>query len=364
MKGRLIVLGEHGGREAAALIVDGRLEDLLVAGDDPLAPGAILRGVADRLVKGQGGVFVRLPGGKTGYLRDTSGVAPGRPLLVQIAGTAEPGKAVPLTTRLLFKGRHVIVTPGAPGVNVSRRIRETERRDHLERLGRQGLGLRDGAQDDPGEAETESAGPVPGLILRSAAEFAETDDILGEISELLGLCRQIEADVAGAPELLLDAPGPHETAWRDWTDPSPDQVDDGVSAWEDHGLPAMIAALLRPEVALGNGASMFVEPTRALVAVDVNTGSDTSPAAGLKANIAAARDLPRQLRLRGLGGQVVVDVAPMPKRDRAAFEQQLRAALRGESAETTLAGWTPLGHLEIQRKRDRLPLEWLVKGVA
>ena len=59
---------------------------------------------------------------------------------------------------------------------------------------------------------------------------------------------------------------------------------------------------------------MMIEPTRALVAVDVNTGPDTSPAASLKANIAAARDLPRQLRLRGLGGQVVVDFAPMPKK--------------------------------------------------
>ena len=98
--------------------------------------------------------------------------------------------------------------------------------------------------------------------------------------------------------------------------------------------------------------------------LDVNTGADTSPAAGLKANIAAARDLPRQLRLRGLGGQIVVDFAPMPKRDRAAVEQQLRAAFRGEAAETSLAGWTPLGMFEIQRKRDRLPLAELLRGTA
>ena len=68
-----------------------------------------------------------------------------------------------------------------------------------------------------------------------------------------------------------------------------------------------IEALLAPRIALTGGGHMMIEPTRALVAVDVNTGPDTSPAASLKANIAAARDLPRQLRLRGLGGQVVVD---------------------------------------------------------
>jgi ribonuclease G len=57
---------------------------------------------------------------------------------------------------------------------------------------------------------------------------------------------------------------------------------------------------------------------------------------------------------------VVIDMAPFPKRERAALEQVLRKAFRGEGAETTLAGWTPLGNFELQRKRDRMPLaEWL-----
>jgi Rne/Rng family ribonuclease len=107
---------------------------------------------------------------------------------------------------------------------------------------------------------------------------------------------------------------------------------------------------------------MLIEPTRALIAVDVNTGADSSPAAALKVNIAAARELPRQLRLRGLGGQVTVDFAPMPKRDRATLEQQLRVAFKGEAAETSLAGWTPLGNFELQRKRDRVALTQVLEG--
>jgi Ribonuclease G/E len=91
--------------------------------------------------------------------------------------------------------------------------------------------------------------------------------------------------------------------------------------------------------------------------VDVNTGSDTSPAAALKANLAAARDLPRQLLLRGFGGQITVDFAPMPKNDRRTVEGTLKAAFRADPVETSLVGWTPLGHYELQRKRERLPLE-------
>lgn len=126
MKGRVIVLGAYRGREAAALVVDGQLMDLLVdAGDTAgLAPGAILRGVLDRPMKGQGGAFVKLPEGETGFLRETKGVVPGKPAIVQVAGFAEPGKALPVTTRVLFKSRFCIVTPAAPGLNISRRIRE------------------------------------------------------------------------------------------------------------------------------------------------------------------------------------------------------------------------------------------------
>ncbi|MDT8344400.1 MAG: ribonuclease E/G, partial [Thermohalobaculum sp.] len=70
----------------------------------------------------------------------------------------------------------------------------------------------------------------------------------------------------------------------------------------------------------------------------------------------AARDLPRQLRLRGLGGQVVVDFAPMPKKDRKRVEDTLKSAFRRDPIETSLAGWTAMGLFEIQRKRERQPL--------
>ena len=106
---------------------------------------------------------------------------------------------------------------------------------------------------------------------------------------------------------------------------------------------------------------MAIEPTSALVAVDVNTGSDTSFAAGLKTNLVAARDLPRQLRLRGLGGQIVVDFAPMARKDQRQVEQVLRAGFKADGIETALVGWTGLGHFELQRKRERLPLSELLQ---
>ncbi|AUH32335.1 ribonuclease E/G [Paracoccus tegillarcae] len=346
MKGRQIILGQLFGAKAAALVQDGQLIDLFTDYSTltPLAPGAICRGVVDRLVKGQGGVFLRLPNGARGYLRDRNGLSEGQRLLVQISGVADENKATPVTARLLFRGRHGIVTPGRPGVNVSRSIRDDELRAELQALGANLMAKAD---------------PQCGLILRSAAAGADAEEIRAELAPLIAMVGDMLAETDGPPELLLDAPGPHDAAWIDWAEPAPDQVDDAEGAFEQLGVTEMIEDLLAPDVALPSGASAAIQPTRALLAIDVNTGGDTSPAAGLKANIALARELPRQLRLRGLGGQVIVDFAPMPKRDRATLDQVLKSAFKGEAAETVLVGWTKMGLYEISRKRDRAALSAL-----
>jgi Ribonuclease G/E len=344
MKGRVLVLDEIDGRQAAALMVDGRLEELAIDPvDDVAVPGAIYRAVADRPVKGQGGIFVKLPDG-SGFLRQISGVAPGQRLLVQVTGPADSGKAVPVTTRLLFKSRFAIITPDAPGLNISRRIKDEPRRAELAALA---------------EAGMSGASEVLGLILRSGCLEAEDQAIIEDIAAMRGLAEAVLADLSGPPELLVDGASAHDLAFRDWLDPSVDDADTEPGSFERHGVTEALDALRIPRVQLDAGAHMVIEPTRALVAVDVNTGPDTTPAAALKANVAAARDLPRQLRLRGLGGQVVVDFAPMPKRDRHILDQVMKAAFKTDG-EANLAGWTTLGLFELTRRRDRFPLAVLL----
>lgn len=339
MKGRTVVLDHVKGRAAAALIENGKLSDFLI---DPVdksipVPGAIYRAFCDRPLKGQGGMMVRLPG-VTGFLREGRGLAPGQPILVQVTGFSEEGKAVPVTAKILFKSRYAIITPNAPGFNISRAIRDDDKRDEL-------LGI---AHSVMGDSKF-------GLILRSICETSDPVEIADDIAHVLGEAEGVLGSEGDKPELLLDGPNAHLLAWRDW--PTPDDMSEDEGAFENLEVHDLIDQALSPFVPLSGGSSMYVEPTRALVAVDVNTGGDTSPAAGLKANIAAVRDLPRQLRVRGLGGQITVDLAPMSKKDRQTLESIIRIAFKGDSIDTTLAGWTPLGHFELQRKRERLPLK-------
>jgi Ribonuclease G/E len=341
MSAATIALDHIDGVEVAVRLVNGQLDDVLIDTDLP-RPGTMYRAIADRPVKGQGGMFLRTPDGPA-FLRRVRGLAPGQPLLVQVSGFAEPGKALPVTTKLLFKSRYAIVTPEAPGLNVSRSIKDEDLRDTLLEI----------AHAEMGDHEA-------GLILRSACDGADSDAITEDIGEMRDLARAVLGEATGqGPEKLIDGDGPHALAWRDWGNPA--EIVTYAGCLATLGVRDQLDILASPCVPLAGGASCFIEPTRALVAVDVNTGDDTSPAAGLKANLAMARDLPRQLRLRGLGGQITLDLAPMPKKDRRTFETTLRAAFRRDPVETTLAGWSPLGHFELQRKRDRLPLSDVLK---
>jgi len=335
MKGRSIILDHLNDREAAALLVDGKLEDFLIDSDAP-RPGTVYRARSERPVKGQGGMFLTTSDGPA-FLRQVKGLAPGQQLLVQVTGFAEPGKAIPVTQKLLFKSRYAIVTPDAPGLNISRSIRDEDERDRLLEI----------ANEIMGELEY-------GLILRSACVGAETDDIAEDIEAMLGVANQVLNDHGTELEVLAEGDGPHLLAWRDWVEPA--DIESEAGGFERLGVLDALDVAAGIKEPLGSGAYLYIEPTRALVAVDVNTGSDTSMAAGVKANMACAKALPRALRVRGLGGQIVLDLAPMPKKDRRAFETSLRAAFRADSEETVLVGWTNLGHFELQRKRGRVEL--------
>ncbi|MEM9523773.1 MAG: ribonuclease E/G [Pseudomonadota bacterium] len=341
MKGRIVVLDSFRGHEAAALIVDGVMQDLIIAGGRkaPPGPGTMFWAVTDRILNEQGSAILRLPEGRA-FLRQSKNLRPGQSLLVQVTGHAEPGKATPVTQKPVFKSRFAIVTPGVPGINIARSVKDREMRCALLLLARD---IMKDASD--------------GLILRSAVAHGAMDAIAEDIAATLASCERIKGNSAGdRPKLLAKAPGPHLLAWRDWSLPKPDTVVEDARGFEHFGILAEIDRLESPRIDLPDDAFAFIEPTRALIAVDVNTGGDTSPAAALKANIALARALPRALRLRGLGGQITVDFVPVSRRDRQRLERLLKVSFQHDSVDTALVGWTPSGHFELQRKRERLPL--------
>ena len=339
MTDNTIILDEIDGRKAAAFVVAGQLEDFFLTSPDSfrLVPGTICRGIIDQFVKGQGGVFVKLPDGLRGFLRNSKGSRLGEKILIQVTSYPDEGKAIPVTDRIIFKGRGVIITPYAKGINVSRQIKSDEEKLRILDI------INDNVPEDL----------ASGIIVRSMAINLDDNTLLEETKALIYLSEKVLSDKGTGIELLVQGENAHALALREWPIFKKSQIFTG--GFEENGILDQLTELIDTRVNIGLG-SIFIEPTRALVAVDVNTGNDFSPAAGLKANLHLARVLPRQLRLRGLGGQITLDLAPMAKKDRKQFELAIAKSFKTDPVESTLVGWTPLGHYEIQRKRERVPL--------
>lgn len=434
MKGRVVLLDSPKDRaSAAALLVDGRLEDLLLdpkKGDETPRPDEIYWAKIDRAVPRTGEAFVKLTPKHQGFLRDAKGLREGEGVLVQVVSYPETGKATPVSKRVLYKGRRIIHTPGAPGINVSRQIKDKAERERLVEIieRRVAKTLEDIAAPDPTDDEIEEwikkaeeegfsredvmKGECDrvwidrafttllgdgGFILRSAANSAPEEELLEEMQRVIAI--RVNAEFADTLKDEIGRRAGYSWAFdysiNEWCYPSPSRIEataapfrvlhkieirdgvpelpvwnsfcslelhdalrkfDGSDLFDHYGVWDEIERLKSPRVDLKGGAWMSVEPTRAMVAVDVNTGEDFGKGAALKANLAAAAELPRQLRLRGLGGIVTVDFAPASKRERPQIEAAMRRALADDPIQTNLAGWTPLGQLQLQRKRERRPL--------
>ena len=336
-KGAFIAFDTFNSRGCAAMLYDGLLVDLLMDAPEnsggEVVPEAIYFAQAGRDLPRQKAMMVDLGAGATGFLKYKT-PPKDRNFLVQVKTHVGEGKAAPVRESPLLKGRYVILVLGESGaVNVSKAI-DPDRRD----------ALKTAVADAAGDAS---------VILRTECQNGLLADIIAEVRDMISLAADIQARcgaVGMSVGLVHPAPSARVLALRDWGDVP---IIDEAGCFERLGVADQIESLDSPIAGLPNGARMVIESTSALVAVDVDTGGDFGGDAGARANFACAGDLPRHLRLRGLGGQIVIDPAPMPKRDRTRFEMILRKALTGDDVPTEMVGWTKLGHYELQRKRSR-----------
>jgi ribonuclease G len=269
-------------------------------------------------------------------------------MIVQVSGNAEPGKATPVTPKPLFKSRYAIVTPGAPGLNVSRRIKDDEERDRLLEIAHEAMA---------------GAAKGHGLILRSASAEVDADVLAEDIEAMRDLAAAVMGDTGHGPERLIDAPDAHLFAWRDWAEPDPDQVIDAQGCFADHGVLEAVDEILSP---LARPVRRRFRPcgahARARRRGREHRGRHVARRRSQGEYRAGTRPAAPACGCAGLGGQIVIDLAPMPKKERRGFETTLGRAFRQDGAEVVLAGWTPLGHFEIQKKRDRQAAVTAVAG--
>ncbi len=356
--GRLIVIDRTDTRSAAALVVNNRIEDLLVDHPDPTTPvpGTVFRARVERKLTGLGGFILNLGQGQHGFMKSSVKLKPGHHLAVQVKTIPAHGKAAGVAPQIRIRTRYVVLEQGHRGIEFSERLSEDQKCR---------IPLQDVADSIPGLDLTSTS-----VSFRAPCLDADLSTVADELTrETCEFNRILESAARGNPGLRARAPAASDCAMTEWMFPTPDRIIDERGSFDTLGIWDMVARILDPAVSLpkspgapervGAGATMVIEPTQALVAVDVNTGDIFSRSPGLDANLLAIEDLPRQLRLRGLGGQVVIDLAPMAKRHRNQIKEAIANAFSSDPVTTTPVGWTPLGHFELHRKRERFSLDAL-----
>jgi ribonuclease G len=375
------------GRQWMARREDGSVVELRVEqDDDEVHSGCIVKGRVSNVLPGIQAAFIDIGGDRSVFLHANDLPASdeararipieerlreGHEVVVQVVREGRGEKRARASCNLTIPGRMLVLVPGITRNAVSRRIPDRDERARIQSI------LEELPVEDCG------------WIARTAAVGADRQRLECEAERMLEAWRELRArrDDSSAPSVLLREPDLLTEVLRD----SPSEeleaivVDDAddrqraldflqtvdplaaskirlhtgeVGLFEAEGIDAEVDRALRPRVWLKSGGYLIIEETEALVSVDVNTGKFLGKrdfeTTVLRTNLEAAREIARQLRLRGLGGIIVVDLIDMRGReDRnevlAAFEEELRK----DPARTRVEGISELGLLQLTRKLAR-----------
>ncbi len=301
-------------------------------------------------------------------------VQKGQEILVQIVKEPIGTKGAKVSGRISLPGRFLVLMPGMGRIGVSRKIADRDERQRLKKILK--------------EIRPRNAG----LICRTVSEGQSMKDLAQDVRYLVGLWKEIEEEAAKvqAPALVHRDMGMTTGLMRDIFTSRVDRVVvDSKEVYkevlrylnvvapelksrvklftgegpifDEYGIEAEIEKSFDRKVWLKKGGYIVIEPTEAMVTIDVNTGRFTGKRSQeetiLQTNLEAAREVARQLRLRDLGGILVVDFIDMEEeQNRRAVVDAFRAALQNDRARTKVYPVSELGLVEMTRQRVREPL--------
>ncbi len=309
----------------------------------------------------------RRPSGRALGIRDV--LRMNQELMVQVVKGPRGTKGARVSTRISLPGRYCVLMPDADNLGVSRRIDDARERDRLKRIINSsrpkgcGVIVRTEAE---GKSEQELRNDLDMLIKlwEQIRQSAQKTKAPGIVHQDLSLLYKTIRDVLGSDvsRMVIDAKRDYDKAvelvelispklksrLQRYTRPEP--------LFDHYGIETEIDRLLRRKVWLRSGGNLTIDETEALTTIDVNTGkfigSTSLSETILRTNLDAANEIGRQLRLRDIGGIIVIDFIDITSaKDRTQVLNALEKVLRRDRTRTKISHISALGIVEMTRKR-------------
>ncbi|WP_135555054.1 Rne/Rng family ribonuclease [Paenibacillus cymbidii] len=392
---RIVVQAEHGCVKVALLEYGQLVELYMEHPQQEQRAGNVYKGRVVNVLPGMQAAFVDIGLGRNAFLyvddllpahadkqpaakkTITDLVKPGDQLLVQVKKEAAGTKGARVTTHVTLPGRWVVYLPQADYVAVSRKIEADAERARLKEIGDRVRGESDGII-----FRTVSAGETENALRHDFESLRELWTGVLRTAETCKAPSLVYRDLDMLPRLLRDlvAPDVDELVVNDAKvaaelrrmigqtyPPLAERVVE--SAGEPPFLTNRIAEeaerAYKRKVWLPSGGYIVIDQTEALTVVDVNTGKfigeDDLEETVFRANAEAARELARLLRLRDIGGIVIVDFIDMEQEShRQAIADLMHESVKRDRTKTNVVGWTKLGLLELTRRKVRRTLADLI----
>ncbi|MGK7954051.1 MAG: Rne/Rng family ribonuclease [Crocosphaera sp.] len=385
MPKQIIIAEQH---HIAAVFWEDQIQELVVATGTQQVSDIFL-GVVENVIPGIDAAFVNIGDAeRNGFihvtdlgplrLKRSAGtitelLTPQQKVLVQVMKEPTGNKGPRLTGNISLPGRYLVLMPHGKGVNLSRRIRNDDERSRLRALAilvkpaGMGLLVRTEAEGKAEEAIMEDLEflqrqwesiQVQATSTRAPALLNRDDDFIQRV-----LRDMYSADVN---RIVVDNPSGvkrvkhHLMNWSGGRPPEGVLIDhhrESMPVLDYFRVNAAVREALKPRVDLPSGGYIIIEPTEALTVIDVNSGSFTRSATSretvLWTNSEAATEIARQLRLRNIGGVIIVDFIDMDsRRDQLKLLEHFNKALKIDKARPQIAQLSELGLVELTRKRQ------------
>ncbi|MBW2064131.1 MAG: Rne/Rng family ribonuclease [Deltaproteobacteria bacterium] len=400
MKTKMLINAVEPEEYRVAIVKDGKLDEFYVeSSTTELRTGNIYKGIVEKVEPRLQACFVNYGVDKNGFLpateihpeyyqnpealTDDKGVPSiekmakkGQVLLVQVTKEMPGHKGAHLTTYLSIAGRYIVLTPGRTLNGISRKIEDEEERNRLKTVMSR-MKLPEGI----------------GYIVRTMAAGQNKRELSKDLNRLLRIWKDIKSRVREAPPLSL-IHQEQDIGFRTLRDHFTNEVSeilvddretyvkikdymkiisprnqrkvklykDKRPIFDQYEIEKQIEMIYSNKVPLKSGGSIVIDTTEALISIDVNSGrgmiGKDMESTAYRTNLEAASEIPRQLRLRDIGGLVVIDFIDMKDRNHIrAVEKIIREELKKDRAKTDVSHISKFGLLELTRQRLRPSIE-------